>query len=73
MNNFLLKKFPLKNVWMKETHNIHGLNPKTSLKLLQKFILHNILRLEQITLHNNLNMMDPTDLKNVHSSPTKLI
>ena len=73
MDNFLLNTSPLENVWMKEAQNIHSLNPQTSFKLLQKLLTHNILRLEQITLPNGLNMMSPTNFRNYHSSPTKLI
>ena len=58
---------------MKEAQNIHGLNHKTSFKLLQKLLLHNIIELGQITLPNGLNMMSPNNFKNYHSNPTKLI
>ena len=73
MEKNLISTSPLENAWMKEAQNIHNLNPKTSLKLLQKLLLHNILKLEQITLPNGLHLMSPSDFKNYHSNPTKLI
>ena len=45
----------------------------TSLKLLQKLLIHNIIELGQLTLPNGLNMMSPNDFKNYYSNPTKLI
>ena len=73
MDNFIFNTFPLENVWMKEAQNMSGLNHKTSFKLLQKLLLHNIIELGQITLPNGLNFMSPNDFKNYHSNPTKLI
>jgi len=48
LGNFLLNPSPLEKAWMKEAQNIQRLNPKTSLKLLHKLLLHNIIKLEQI-------------------------
>jgi hypothetical protein len=73
MDNFILNTSLLENVWMKETRNMHGLNHRTLLKLLQKLLLHNIIELGQITLPNGLTMMSPNDFKNYHSNPTRLI
>ena len=73
MDNFILNTSPLENIWMKEAQNMQGLNHKTSLKLPQKLLLHNITELGQITLPNGLNIMSPNDFKNYHSNPTKLI
>ena len=47
IDSFLLNSLSLETVWMKETQNRHGLNPNTSLKLLQNLLLHNIIKLEQ--------------------------
>jgi hypothetical protein len=73
INNFMFNTSPLENDWMKEARNLHGLNHKISLKLLQKLLLHNITELGQITLPNGLNMMSPNDFKNYYFNPTKLI
>ena len=73
MDNFIFNTSPLEDVWMKEAQNIHGLNHKISLKLLQKLLLHNIIELGQINLPNGLNMMSPNDFTNYYSNPTKLI
>ena len=46
INSFLLNPSPLETAWLTEAQNLQGLNPNTSLKLLQKLLLHNIIKLE---------------------------
>ena len=73
IDSFLLNPSPLETAWLKEAQNLQGLNPNTSLKLLQKLLLHNIIKLEQITMPNGTTLMNPDDFKIYHSNPTKLI
>ena len=73
MDSFLLNPSSLETAWLKEAQNLQGLNPNTSLKLLQKFLLYNIIRLEQIIMPNDTILMSPNDFKIYHSNPTKLI
>jgi hypothetical protein len=65
MDNFIFNTSPIENVWMTKAQNLHGLYHTTSLKLLQKLLLHNIMELGQITLPNGLNIMSPNDFKNI--------
>ena len=69
IDSFLLNSSPLETVWMKEIQNLQGLNPNTSLKLLQKLLLHNIIKLEQIILPNGITLMNPDDFKIYHFNP----
>ena len=73
INNFLLTPSPLETAWMKEAQMLHGLNPNTSLKLLHKLLIHNIITLEQITMPNGTTLMNPDEFKIYHSTPSKLI
>ena len=56
---------------MREAQNLHDLNHKTSLKLLQKLLLHNIIRLEEIIMPNSITLMNQDDFKMYHSNHTK--
>ena len=73
IENFLLNSSPLETAWMREAQYLHGLNPKTSLKLLQNQLLHNIIKLEQIIMPNGITLMNSNNFKMYHSNLTKLI
>ena len=73
IDSFLLNSSPLETAWSKEVQNLQGLNPNTSLKLLQKLLLHNIIKLEQIIMPNGTTLMNPDEFKTYYSNPTKLI
>ena len=73
INTFLLNPSPLETAWMQEAQALHSLNPDTSLKLLYKLRVHNIITLNQITMLNGTTLMNPEEFKIYHSTPFKLI
>ena len=73
INNFLLNPSPLETAWMQEAQMLQGLNPNTSLKLLHKLLVHNIITLYQITMPNGTTLMNPNEFKVYHSTPSKLV
>ena len=73
IDSFLLNPSPLETAWLYEAENLQGLNPNTSFKLLQKFLLHNIIKLEQIIMPNGTSLMNQDDFKIYYSKPTKFI
>jgi len=48
------------------------INPKLSLKMLHKLLLHNIYKIKHITLPNGTNLMSPKDFKKYYQTPTKI-
>ena len=73
INNFLLNPSALEITWMHEAQHLHSLSRNTSLKLLQKLLIYNIITLEQITMPNGNTLMNSNDFETYHSNPTKLI
>ena len=73
INNFQLNPSPLKIAWTQEAQELHGLSPNTSLKLLHKLLVHNIITLDQITMPNGTTLMNSGKFKIYHSNPSKLI
>ena len=73
INNFLLNPSPFEIAWIQEAQMIQGLSPNTSLKLLHKLLVHNIITLDQITMPNSTTLMNPNEFKIYHSTPSKFI
>jgi len=47
-------------------------DPKLSLKMLHKLLLHNIYKIKHITLPNGTNLMSPEDFKIYYQIPIKI-
>ena len=73
IDSFLLNPSPLETAWLKEALNLQGLKPNTSLKLLQKLLLYNIIKLEQIIIPHGTTLMNSDDFKTYYSKLTKLV
>ena len=54
------------------TNELPHLNPNLSLKLLHKLLIHNIYKIQHITLPNGTHLMTPDDFKIYHKTPSKL-
>ena len=58
IDSFILNSSPFETAWLKEAQNLQDLNSNTSLKLLQKLLLHNIIKLEQIIMPKGTTLMN---------------
>jgi hypothetical protein len=71
--NFQLHMTKLEQEWrIQATNELPHLNPDLSLKLLHKLLIHNIYKIQHITLPNGTNLMTPNDFKIYHKAPSKL-
>jgi hypothetical protein len=71
--NFLLYMTKLEQEWRAQaTSELPHLNPALLLKLLHKLLIHNIYKIQHITLTNRTNLMSSDVFKTYHKTPSKL-
>jgi hypothetical protein len=71
--NFQLHTTEFEQEWITNaTTELPHLNPKLSLKLLHKLLLHNIHKIKHITLPNGTHLMSHKDFQTYYKTPTKL-